>query len=156
MSEPLTLGVELLAEISAAGARVEVVDGWPRLRGARLPDALLARVKAGREAVLLAARAEAERARDRWGQAPPADWPVQPLPELTPDQRQAVLGYVLRQVSSQSKELAEPLRRWVVLRRDDEALSCLEVLMWQRADSAAEALNWLRCLSPGSDTSPTT
>lgn len=143
MSETLTNGNALLAEIAAAGARVEIVGGEPRLRGAKLSADLLARVKADRAAVLEAARAEIERERDRWGKAPPSDWPAQALPSLTLAQQERVLGYVLRQVTAQSKELAEPLRRWVVLRRDDEALSCLEVVMWQRECAARAALEWV-------------
>ena len=139
---------ELIEAMHQLGAALVVEDGIPRVRGRKLPDELLAALRANKPAVL----AEWERRqgfhRQRHGLAPEGDVPLTgQAVALTGEQRAAVVAYVFPQ--------PRPVHGWVMVRSNayfertvpaDECdgCACLDVLTWQCNLDALRALEWLR------------
>jgi hypothetical protein len=127
---------ELLDQLNRAGATLEIVDGQPRVRGAKISGELMAALKANRESVL----AEFERRRledkDRYCRVPPPDAPQLARDASLPSAMQkVVLDYVMRQ--------ERPTHAWIMKRANEyhalgvavddcEWRACLDLIGWQR------------------------
>lgn len=139
--------VELIDAAQRAGATIVIEGGTARVRGAKLPDALMTALKAGKAAVVAEIEARQAADRDRYGKVPPADAPLQAGDvTLTEATRDLVQAHVFRQ--------GRPLHAWVQTRgqkyfeqgvpaAEADALACVDVLAWQRNNGADAALRWL-------------
>lgn len=139
---------QLIDALHAAGATLVVEDGKARVRGAKVPEELLAQLKADKAAVLAAWEKRQHIQRDRYGVVPVGEVPhLATREKLTPEQRAAVTGYCFRQ--------PRPVHAFVMARaneyhgagsaaEDCEWRACVDVLCWQRSlQPVNEALEWL-------------
>ena len=138
---------ELIDAAQRAGATIVVEAGKARVRGAKLPDELLALLKEHKEAVMAEVQARQAVDRDRYGKVPPTEAPmVAGDARLTERTRALVMGHVFRQ--------GRPLHAWVQTRGqkyfeagtpavDADAAACVDVLAWQRNADARTAVRWL-------------
>lgn len=161
---------ELLDALSAAGGRIEFVNGVARLRGKPPAPELAERLRANREAVMHLALAREQADRDRYLRPPPAEYRLDaatPLPDATVQRH--VLAYVLRQFMREraSSNGRSPLCVWLMQRTQDyhdagvhphagEFRASLDVLCWQTGKPASEALQWLAGLDECFKTNPKT
>ncbi len=138
---------QLLDNLNRAGATLEVVDGKPRIRGAKISDELMRALKANRADVLVEFERRKTEDRDRYGRVPPADTPMLAceldLPELW---KRKLMAYVLRQ--------PRPVHAWVMARSNDyhergaklhdcDWRACVDVIAWQRACGGREAARFV-------------
>lgn len=139
---------ELIDALHAAGGTLTVVEGKPRLQGAKIPEELKAALKANRDAVLAEWQRRAALSKDRYGDVPTGTVPMLARDaELTVAQRERVTQYVFRQ--------PRPVHAWVMARANSyhvagvkveecDACACLDVLLWQRGFKAVkEVPAWL-------------
>jgi hypothetical protein len=139
---------EILDSINAAGAALVVEAGKARVRGAQLPQELLAELKASRTEVLAELERRQAADQDRYGRVPDERAErVGAFVALSEADRQEVVGYVMRQPRS--------LHAWVMGRANEyhadqtpvdecETRACLDVLAWQRNEGVGAAVEWLR------------
>jgi hypothetical protein len=144
---------ELLDAINAAGASLVVEDGKARIRGAKIPDELVAAVKASREAVIAEWERRQEQAKDRYGEVPREEVPTfGQHANLTLPQRELVVGYVFRQPRT--------VHAWIMMRAqryhelgahfsDCEWKACVDCLCWQRHADPKTAVAWLEGIAAG-------
>lgn len=138
---------ELLDNLNRAGSTLEVVDGKPRLRGAKLTDELMQALKANRTEVLAEFERRKLEDRDRYGRVPPPDAPLLArelhVPELW---KPRIMAHVLRQ--------PRPVHAWVMGRAnkyfeqgvtadDCEWRACVDVIAWQRMADGLEAAEFV-------------
>ena len=135
---------DLLDRLHRAGATVQMVDGTPRVRGAKISTELMQALKVnGAELLVELERRQAEH-RDRFGQVPPTDAPLlADGMKLLWAARQQILACTFRQ--------PRPVHAWVMRRSakyfglgvtadDCEWQACVDVIAWQRVCSGAEAV----------------
>ena len=138
---------ELLDNLNRAGATLEIVDGKPRIRGAKIPDDLMRAVRTNRAEVLAEFEQRKAEASDRYGRVPTADASFLAfdlnLPEAS---RELIMAYVFRQ--------PRPAHAWVMARAnqyfergvqadDCDWRACLDVIGWQRASGTTEATEFV-------------
>lgn len=138
---------EIIDALHKAGATLVVEEGKTRVRGTKVPDELLAAVKANKADVLAEWQRWQEKNLDRYAVVPGADAPLLARDEFVkPFMREAVVAYVFRQ--------PRPLHAWVMSRAveyhalgvpvgEDEVCACVDVLAWQRNTTAKLGLEWL-------------
>jgi hypothetical protein len=139
---------QLIDALHAAGATLVVEGGKTRVRGAKVPDELLAQIKAGKEAVLAEWQRRQDLNRDRFGCVPAADAPVLALKlDLTPRLREAVVQYCWRQprpVHAFVMGRAEEYHRAGLPPQECDWRACCDVLAWQRnSTDVGAAVAWL-------------
>lgn len=139
---------ELIDAMHRVGATLAVQDGTSRVRGRKVPDELLAALRANKSAVLAEWERRRELYRQRHGLAPAGEVPMAGQGvALNGAQRAAVVTSVFRQ--------PQPVHGWVMLRANAyyerglpfdecEACACLDVLCWQGNLDAKRALEWLQ------------
>ena len=135
---------DLLDRLHRAGATVQIVDGTPRIRGAKISAELMQALKVNRAELLVELEGRQAEHRDRFGQVPPADAPLlADGMKLLWAARQQILACTFRQ--------PRPVHAWVMRRSakyfeqgvpadDCEWQACVDVIAWQRACSRAEAV----------------
>lgn len=123
---------DLLDRLQRAGATVQMVDGTPRIRGAKISTELMQALKVNR---VVQKRRQAEHC-DRFGQVPPADAPLlADGMKLLWAARQQILACTFRQ--------PRPVHAWVMRRSskyfeqgvpadDCEWQACVDLIAWQR------------------------
>jgi hypothetical protein len=138
---------ELIDALQRAGASLVMEDGKARVRGAKLPDALLAALKGQRAEVIAEWQRRQEQARDRYAVVPSGEVPMRGRDmALTAAERDAVMAHVFRQ--------PRPVHAWVIARANDyhehevkaddcEWRACVDVIAWQRACGGMEAMKFL-------------
>ena len=105
----MNTAAQLIDEAQRHGATIVVEGGKARVRGAKLPDALIEQLKAHKDAVMAEVTERMAQDRDRYGKVPPADAPlVANDARLNAATRELVVGYVFRQ--------GRPLHAWVQAR----------------------------------------
>ena len=134
---------ELIDALHRAGATLVVEAGKTRVRGARVPNELMAALKGQRAEVIAEWQRRQEEMRDRYAVVPSGVVTMCGLNlPLTAAEREAVMGYVLRQ--------PRPLHAWVMARANDyfergvkaedcDCRACVDVIAWQRACGGLEA-----------------
>jgi hypothetical protein len=139
---------ELIDAMHKAGATLVVEAGNARVRGTKVPDELLAALKANKSAVLTEWERRRELHRTRHGIVPVGDVLMSGRDvALAADWRAALVAHVFRQ--------PRPVHRWVMLRAQVyhelgvqpdacEACACLDVLAWQLNLDAKQVLEWLK------------
>ena len=144
---------DLLDAINAAGASLVVEDGKARIRGAKIPDELVAAVKANREAVIAEWTRRQEADRDRYAEVPRGEVPMfGQHATLAEAQRARVTQYVFRQ--------PRPVHAWIMTRAqkyhelgahhaDCDWKACLDCLCWQRNADFKTAVAWLEGIEAG-------
>ena len=135
---------ELLDNLNRAGATVQIVDGQPRIRGAKISTELMQALKVNRAELLVELECRQAEHCDRFGQVPPADAPLlADGMKLLWAARQQILACTFRQ--------PRPVHAWVMRRSakyfdlgvsadDCEWQACLDLIAWQRACSGAKAV----------------
>ncbi len=141
----MSLASDIIDALHHAGATLVLEEGKTRVRGSRVPDELLAQLKANKPAVMEEWTRRQEVSRDRYGEVP-VNAPLVATDEfLTPEMREAVLAYVFRQ--------PRPVHAWIAGRTaeyhahgvplgDDEVAACVDALAWQRNTTPKRALEW--------------
>ena len=139
--------MELLDKLNLAGATLEMVDGKPRVRGAKVSAELMQALKANRAEVLAALDRRQTEDRDRYGRVPPMDASTEgrdlSVPELS---KSKIMAHVLRQ--------SRPVHAWVMLRSNDyfkqgakaedsDWRACVDVIAWQRQSSGQAAVEFV-------------
>ena len=143
---------DLLDRLHRAGATLQMVDGTPRVRGAKISTELMQALKANRAELLVELERRQAEHRDRFGQVPPADAPLladgmKPLWAA----RQQILACTFRQ--------PRPVHAWVMRRSakyfeqgvsadDCEWQACVDVIAWQRACSGPAAVAFVVDAAP--------
>lgn len=142
----MNLASDIIDALHHAGATLVLEDGKTRVRGSRVPDELLAQLKANKDAVIEEWSRRQEVSRDRYAEVPSAGAPMAAHDEfLEPHMREAVLAYVFRQ--------PRPVHAWIAGRTaeyhahgvplgDDEVAACVDALAWQRNTTTKRALEW--------------
>ena len=137
----------LLDSLNRAGATVEVVDGTPRIRGAKVPNDLLATIKAHRVEVLAEVERRQLQDRHRYGRPPPPDAPeLAHEMQLSATDQQQVMAYVFRQ--------PRPVHAWVMRRSVEyfgqgfpvdecEWRACVDTIAWQRSCPGVKAVEFV-------------
>lgn len=138
---------ELLDALNRAGATVEMVEGKPRIRGAKISDELMAAVKANREAVLAECERRRAEDRDRYCRVPLESVPMfgRDL-ELPESMRRVLENYAMRQ--------GRPAQAWVMKQAnayfelgvpmdDCEWRACVDLIAWQRQTRGREAVEFV-------------
>ena len=132
-------GALLLAILRAAGAELVRRDGVVKIeRAHRVPAEEMAKLRAGRSALLEAW--EAEQSAPRYLEVPEEEVPAQELRATAP-QRRWVTEYVNRQASVDGPE--GRLAQWWqarMARRGEEFLAALDLVCWQLRRGPAEAV----------------
>jgi hypothetical protein len=137
----------LLDKLNRAGAKLEVVNGKVRVRGAKISEDLMLALRADRADVL----AEFERRKmqnlDRYGLVPPPDARMLAREIVLSDStREQVISYALRQ--------PRPVHAWIMARANDyyasglkaedcEWRACVDLTAWQRSCGAGEATEFI-------------
>lgn len=139
---------ELIDAMYRVGATLVVEDGKPRVRGRKVPDELLAALRANKPAVLTEWERRRDLHRQRHCLAPKGEVPLTgQAVALTENQWAAVVAYVFPQ--------PRPVHGWVMVRSNEyferavpsdecDGCACLDVLTWQCNLDALRALEWLR------------
>jgi len=138
---------EVIDALHRAGATLITEDGRTRVRGAKVPDELLAALKAQRAEVIEEWQRRQDQARDRYAVVPSGEVPMcgQDM-ILATMERDAVASHVFRQ--------PRPVHAWVMARanryheqgvraEDCEWRACVDVVAWQRACSGRQAVNFV-------------
>lgn len=138
---------ELLDKLNRAGATLEIVDGKPRVRGTKVPDDLMAELKANRDAVLAEFERRQSEDRDRFCRVPAEDVGMfgrdLDLPE---DMRRIIESYAFRQ--------GRPAQAWVMKRAEEyfklgvpaedcDWRACVDLIAWQRHSHARGAVEFV-------------
>jgi hypothetical protein len=138
---------DLIDALHRAGATLVVEAGKARVRGARVPDELLAALKVQRTEVIAEWQRRQEQARDRYAVVPSGEVPMCGRDmALMAVERDAVMAHVLRQ--------PRPVHVWVMARANDyhergakaedcEWRACVDAIAWQRACGGLEAVKFL-------------
>jgi hypothetical protein len=138
---------ELIDALHRAGATLIVEAGIARVRGAKVPDELLAALREKRAEVIAEWLQRKEQSRDRYAVVPPGS--VRMVGQdmvLSAAEREAVMAHVFRQ--------PRPLHAWVTWRAnayfergvtadDCEWRACVDVIAWQRGCSGREAADFV-------------
>lgn len=138
---------ELIDALHRAGATLVIESGKARVRGARIPDELMAELKAQREGVLAEWQRRQGADLDRYGTLPLETVPLFGRDaRATPDMRSAVIGYVMRQPRTIHAWVMHRLNDYKALGlpvEDQDWRACVDVLAWQRNTDGQRALEWL-------------
>lgn len=132
----MSVAAALLDKLNRAGATLEIVDGKPRVRGAKIAAELMEELKAHRDDVLAEYEKRRAEDRDRYGKVPREEVPMISRDALMPGDVQRI---VLRYVASQER----PTHAWVVKRaaeyhnigaamEDCDWKACADLIAWQR------------------------
>ena len=138
---------ELIDALHRAGATLVVEEtGKTRVRGAKVPDELLAALKVQRAEVIAEWQRRQEQARDRYAVVPSGEVPMRGRDmALTAAERDAVMAHVFRQprpVHAGDGPGNDYHERGV--KADDcEWRACVDVIAWQRACGGMEAVKFL-------------
>lgn len=146
---------ELIDALNRAGAKVEIVDGAPRVRGAKVSADLMEKLRANRDAVLAEAVRRIAQDRDRYAEVPAPGTQLVATEgvalALTDEQKKLVCDHVMRQ--------PRPVHAWVMARAtmyfeakgckadDCEWRACLDVVCWQRRTDPKTAVQFLEDLN---------
>jgi len=139
---------ELLDKLNRAGATLEIVDGKPRVRGVKVPDALMAELKANREAVLAEFERRKAEDRDRYCRVPSADAAMLARElDLPPDMKAVVLSYAVRQgptvcawVETRAQEYFSQLNIPAI---DCAWRAAVDLIAWQRQTNPRGAVEFV-------------
>ena len=149
---------ELLDQLHRAGATLEMVDGTPRIRGAKISPDLMAQLKANRDALIAELEKRLAEDKHRFGRVPEADAPMLARDfAAKAEQREQIRDYVLRQGRS--------IHAWVMRRANEyhglgvplddcEWMGCLDLIAWQRHTDARGAVLFVSGLDECAKTIP--
>lgn len=124
-----------------------VADGKTRVRGAKVPEELLAQLKANKAGVMAEWERRQALALDRYGTVPSGEVQMAGRDlRWRPGEADAVMGYVLRQ--------PHPVHAWMQARanayhvlgaplEECERCACADLLAWQRNADGTAAVEWL-------------
>jgi len=138
---------DIIDALHHAGATLVIEDGKARVRGSRVPDELVADLRANKAAVLAEWARRQEASLDRFGEVPAADAPMLSRDiTVKPAMRQPLVEHLFRQ--------PRPVHAWIMARTleyhqdgiplgDDEICACADALAWQRNTTVRVALEWL-------------
>ena len=138
---------ELIDALHRAGATLVVEAGKARVRGAQVPDELMAALKGQRAEVIAEWQRRQEESRDRYALVPSGVVPMCGRDmALLVAERDAVMAHVFRQ--------PRPVHAWVMVRANDyhergvkvddcDWRACMDVIAWQRACGGREAVKFL-------------
>jgi hypothetical protein len=147
----MTTAAQLLDNLHRAGATLVLVDGNPRLQGAKIPDELKQALKTNRDEVLAEFERRKMEDRDRYGRVPPPDVPMLArVMDLSGPGKEHIIAHVLRQ--------PRPVHAWVTGRSnlyfahgakadDCDWRACVDAIGWQRMSDGPEAVRFVVELS---------
>jgi hypothetical protein len=140
-------GAELLDQLNRAGGWIEIVDGKPRIRGAKVSAELMDALRANREAVLAEMERQRAEDRDRYCKIPSSDAPIMARDTvLNQGQHWLLERYCFQQ--------GRVVHAWVMRRANEyhglgidagdcEWRACLDLIAWQRQTSAEGAVEFV-------------